>query len=138
MVMELFDGKPIFDIGDIEFFKEARRASILNQIYTAISLLNQIGIVHRDLKNENILMDKDSKIMIIDFGLSLIPKNCKETNFCLAGTPGFLDPVLIENKPSFMGSYTSLSDIYAIGLIHYCMLERRHPFIKVGVPDVLE
>lgn len=61
----------------------------------AIGYLHLKGIVHRDLKLENILIDQDGYIKIIDYGLAkMLDENQESTSFC--GTPEYLAPEMIN------------------------------------------
>ncbi len=64
------------------------------QIALAIGHLHSKGIIHRDMKLENILIDKDGYLKLIDFGLAKILRNFEETRtFC--GTPEYLAPEMV-------------------------------------------
>lgn len=92
------------------------------QIALAIGHLHGQGIVHRDLKLENILIDKDGYIKIIDFGLAKILKD-DETTRTLCGTPEYLAPEMIEQQGHDKGV-----DWWALGVLIYEMLIGVTPF----------
>jgi len=100
---------------------EAKRIFI--QILTAVRYCHQKGVVHRDLKLENILLDEDKNIKIIDFGFSVIvtPKT-KLKVFC--GTPSYMAPEIIAKKEY----YGPPADVWSLGVILYAMLSGKFPF----------
>ena len=88
-----------------------------------ISFCHKKNVVHRDIKLENILLDENNKIRIIDFGFSIqIPKTRKLNIFC--GTPSYMAPE-ITKKQEYIGH---LVDIWALGILLYCMLAGNFPF----------
>jgi serine/threonine protein kinase len=89
----------------------------------AISYLHQNNIIYRDLKPENVLIDKDGYIKITDFGLSKqnILDNFGASSFC--GTPEYLAPEIIESK-----GHGKAVDWWSLGAIIYEMLTGLPPF----------
>jgi serine/threonine protein kinase len=91
------------------------------QIIQAISVLHNNNIIHRDLKLENILIDKDGYILLADFGLSIH----KNRNSCkgLKGTPVYFAPELI--KDSIIGFH---NDIWALGILFHEFVMGENPY----------
>ena len=95
----------------------------VSQIILAISYLHQNGIIYRDLKPENVLIDRDGYIKLTDFGLSKqnIFDNYSATSFC--GTPEYLEPEIIEHL-----GHGKAVDWWSLGAITYEMLVGVPPF----------
>lgn len=92
------------------------------QIVLAIGYLHEQGIVHRDLKLENILINEDGYLKIIDFGLAKMLKDQEETmTFC--GTPEYLAPEVVGHK-----GHDKAVDWWAVGVLIYEMLIGVTPF----------
>lgn len=89
--------------------------------------IHRMKIVHRDLKSANCLVDKHWTVKICDFGLSRImtDENMKDTSS--AGTPEWMAPELIRNKP-----FTEKCDIFSLGVIMWELSTLRKPW--EGVP----
>ena len=84
------------------------------------------NVIHRDLKLENVLIDRESKqTKLIDFGFSIKVKNAQESKlpYC-CGTPTFMSPELAQKK-EHLGAP---ADIWALGVILYILLTGKLPF----------
>ena len=106
-------------------FSEIETADLLVQLLCAVSFMHEQGIVHRDLKLENLLYyddTEDSKILVADFGLSEYEWELKEGS-PVCGTPGYLAPEVIARQPC-----TTSADMWSIGVIAYILLAGYPPF----------
>jgi serine/threonine protein kinase len=96
----------------------------MHEILKAIAACHEKNICHRDLKLENLLIDKlDKQVKVIDFGLAekFDPDDGIKGYF---GTLEYLAPeVAIKN-----GSYTEKCDMWSLGVIMYAMLTKKFPF----------
>ena len=140
LIQELCTGGELLKKMQTTQLKEKDIAKIFNQIMSAVAYCHEKGIVHRDLKLENILFaseKKDSPIKIIDFGFSvLLGKNDnKEKNSqndlkkygfkrmkSKVGTLYYISPEIIK------GNYDEKCDIWACGVILYILLCGYPPF----------
>ncbi|KAM4687158.1 protein kinase C iota type-like [Rhinophrynus dorsalis] len=92
------------------------------EICIGINFLHQNGIIHRDLKLENILLDSEGHIQICDFGVCAeVTERQKIKEVC--GTPEFCAPEMFENK-----GYSFSVDWWALGIIIYCMAKGELPY----------
>ena len=106
-------------------FPQEIAAKIIKQILMAIKHMHDIGICHRDLKLENIMVETkkltdDPIIKVIDFGLAKYFNTGKMDE--VLGTPYYIAPEVI------LGSYTQSCDMWSIGVILYSMLVGYPPF----------
>lgn len=93
----------------------------------ALSLLRSKGIVHRDIKPQNIFVNENGDYKLGDFGSA---RGIKGTSTILSmrGTYSYMAPEIMQGRPA---NYTS--DIYSLGLVMYRLMNRnRHPFIEEG------
>jgi len=126
LVMELLKGGDmndyLNDLGDPLTEDQARH--FFTQICSAVSHMHEMGICHRDLKVENLLLDETHKTMkITDLGLAnyiLEPKGILTTP---CGTLAGMAPEMLTSK-----SYSFEVDIWALGTILYAILSLTYPF----------
>lgn len=127
MIMELAEGGELLKyVSDRGQLKEVDARKILLQICDAICTCHMQGIVHRDLKLENVLFKdtEDMYVKVIDFGISGVCSTFK-TDKVDAGTIAYMPPECFEDEPAM--SAPSL-DVWAIGLMFYAMLYGTLPF----------
>lgn len=90
------------------------------EIVLALEYLHKYQIVYRDLKPENLLLDRDGNLKITDFGFA---KKLTDRTWTLCGTPEYLAPETIMNK-----GYNKAVDWWALGILIYEMLAGYPPF----------
>ncbi len=102
----------------------AEAVSILRQIALGTHAAHKQGIVHRDLKSSNIIVDGSGAVAILDFGLARGKINNELTmDAVILGTPHYMSPEQALGKPT-----TPQSDIYSIGIIAFELLTGGVPF----------
>jgi serine/threonine protein kinase/tetratricopeptide (TPR) repeat protein len=98
--------------------------SIAKQVCEGLSEAHKLGTVHRDLKPQNIMIDKDGNARIMDFGIARTLKEKGITGAgVMIGTPEYMSPEQVEAK-----EVDQRSDIYSLGVILYEMVTGRVPF----------
>ncbi|KZE90668.1 Stk1 family PASTA domain-containing Ser/Thr kinase [Microbacterium sp. TNHR37B] len=112
-----------------ELLREQRRLSIpqtitiMDAVLSGLSAAHRAGIVHRDVKPENVLLAEDGRIKIGDFGLARATSANTATGQMLLGTIAYLAPELVTR-----GTADARSDIYALGIMLYEMLTGEQPY----------
>jgi beta-lactam-binding protein with PASTA domain/tRNA A-37 threonylcarbamoyl transferase component Bud32 len=98
-------------------------ADILDAVLSGLAAAHRAGIVHRDVKPENVLLADDGRIKIGDFGLARAASANTATGQALLGTIAYLSPELVTR-----GQADTRSDIYALGIMMYEMLTGEQPY----------
>ena len=94
------------------------------QILDALKYLHGIGVIHRDLKLGNLLLDKYMAVKIGDLGLAARVSEAGEKKKTLCGTPNYIAPEILENKHG----HSFEVDIWSTGVVLYTMLVGRPPY----------
>jgi len=98
--------------------------SIGRQIAAGLSEAHKLGVVHRDLKPHNIMIDKEGNAKIMDFGIARsLGAEGSTGEGVIVGTPEYMSPEQVEGK-----DVDRRSDIYSLGIILYEMVTGRAPF----------
>ncbi|MBM3286228.1 MAG: hypothetical protein FJY88_02595 [Candidatus Eisenbacteria bacterium] len=100
-------------------------AEIARQIASALAAAHRHGIVHRDIKPDNVLIESsDGKAKVADFGIAAMAGSAfRTTTGVMLGTPRYMAPEQIRGEP-----VTGAADIYALGLLLYEMIAGSPPF----------
>jgi serine/threonine protein kinase/tetratricopeptide (TPR) repeat protein len=127
ITMAFVEGQDLHQIlKDNPKLPQERALKFATQLADALAAAHSEGVVHRDLKPQNILVNKDDQIFVSDFGLA---KSFNEgavgmtRTGAFLGTPRYMSPEQVEGKPA-----DQRSDIYAYGLILYEMMTGDVPF----------
>lgn len=131
MVLDLVSGGEMFEhLITLGAYSEADASRLVKEVAAALCFLHGIGIVHGDLKPENLMLStdraEDSTIKIVDFGCAQISEDGSVTSKSSAGnTPAYCPPEVLENTTA---PITPAMDVWGLGIILYIMLTGLHPF----------
>jgi len=125
MVMEYVNGKSLKDVlktrGNLT---QVEATDIINQLSDALLHAHQHGIIHRDIKPQNVMIKNDGSIKLGDFGIALVndAPHLTQTDIVL-GSVHYMAPEVAEGK-----SATVQSDIYSLGVTFFELLTGKLPF----------
>jgi len=120
--MAYIDGTDLAEIiADDGRLPVERAVPFAMQLCEALQSAHDEGVLHRDLKPQNILVNKENQVFISDFGLATRPAVAGTQE--IQGTPQYMAPEQVEGK-----ALDSRSDLYALGLILYEMVTGARPF----------
>src|SRR5579884_1257277 len=112
-------------------------ASLVARVADAVAYAHAHGVVHRDLKPGNILLDWDGQPKVSDFGLAKVVATDSHLTMSgqVLGTPSYMAPEQATGKPSLVGP---LADVYALGATLYCLLVGRPPFQAATMVETIQ
>ncbi|KAA3634888.1 MAG: hypothetical protein DWP97_05935 [Calditrichaeota bacterium] len=123
-VMAHIEGKPLRDVIKEGKLTVLESIELTKQISEGLQNAHEAGIVHRDIKPGNIIIDKSGRPRILDFGLATVSGEDKLTKTgSTLGTVGYMSPEQISGK-----KVDKRSDIFSLGVILYEMITGRRPF----------
>jgi len=134
LALELIEGENLAEKIDREKglnYLEATK--IVLDVARTFPYLEDMEVVHRDVKPKNILIDSSGKATLIDFGLAKSPQmGFTETKDYIYGTAYFLAPEYIKNGDSFYES-----DVYALGVTYYNAITDKFPFDDASTQRIM-
>lgn len=145
VAMELVDGKSLTDLVAEGKLAEDTTLSIVKQLASALDSVHRYGLVHRDIKPDNILVAKDGHIKLIDFGFAMGLEGAEDQTEGVVGTFLYAAP---EQSGMLKRQVDSRSDLYAVGgVVYYCLtgkpifdgatfLELVQKHLAIPAPDV--
>ena len=124
LVMELVEGKTLREIlskfGKIE---SNRALDVIAAVLAGLSALHRAGVIHRDVKPENIILANDGRIKVTDFGLARPASMAQSAAAPLLGTVAYISPEALRGQ-----SVDARSDLYAVGIVLFELLTGEQPF----------
>ncbi len=134
IVMDYIAGETLSDLTHEASLDPERAATLLEQILSGLEAIHSRGIVHRDLKANNILIDHQGNAYITDFGIAEYTN--KQSNAIVMATPRYAAPELIDARMRRGGTDQQV-DIYAAGILAYEMLLGEKAF-RQALPDIYD
>ena len=141
IVMELLSGEDL----QTRLEREGRlppdqAEAVLSQVASALTATHEMGVVHRDLKPQNIFIsqgrDGQELVKVVDFGISKVLGQGGDLTTAdrVVGTPHYMSPEQALGKKELVDGRT---DVFAMGVILYAMLSGEVPFKGEAIPSVL-
>ena len=126
ITMEYIEGQDLRSlIAQQKVFQPEEAVEIMRQVCRALEAAHAVGVIHRDLKPQNIMRDKQGRVVVMDFGLArLLDSDGGMTQTgAIVGTMEYMSPEQGLGKP-----LDERSDLFAVGLIFYELLTGKMPY----------
>jgi len=107
---------------------------ISRQICRGLQAAHEQGIIHRDIKPQNVLIDAKGEVKLMDFGIARMTeaKDAMTQAGLIVGTPHYMSPEQVQGR-----QLDARSDVYAMGVLMYEMLAGRRPFESTALTGIL-
>jgi eukaryotic-like serine/threonine-protein kinase len=122
IAMQLLEGRSLKELIDAGLTPE-QAVGLIRQVLEAAGFAHRHGVVHRDLKPQNVIVDDEGKATVTDFGIARAGASEITQAGSVMGTPHYLSPEQAQGQ-----AVAAVSDLYSIGVILYEALAGRVPF----------
>jgi len=124
MAQEYIEGQSLSQyIKEKQVLPLAQAIEIARQVADTLAYAHREGVVHRDIKPDNILIDKDGRAVITDFGVARLSSSELTRTGEVLGTPHFMSPEQVLGK-----TVDGRSDLFSLGVVLYVLLTGKRPF----------
>ena len=132
LVMEFFDGGDLSQRLDGKPMQPDAALKIFRELMFALGDIHETGVLHRDLKPQNLMFRKDGSLAIVDFGIAKHIDAVDRTNHGeILGTPRYMSPEQVQGR-----ALDLRTDIYSAGVLLFQMLTGEHLFNGVSAVEV--
>lgn len=107
---------------------------IVDQLLSALGAAHALGIIHRDVKPQNLMLDAEGRLKVLDFGVArVVSAGTMTASGHLLGTPEYMASEQVEGR-----AVDHRSDLYAAGAVMYQLLSGRPPYLRYADTDLWE
>jgi len=125
-VMEMLHGVTLGDaMAETPQLAVGTACNVAADVLAVLAAAHTVGVVHRDVKPDNIFLTRNGQVKLLDFGIArLIDRTTRLTDVgTLVGTPSYMAPEQIRGE-----AVDARTDVYAVGVLLFALLTGQHPF----------
>ena len=128
IVMEFIQGRELRSFFDAkEKFSAGEAVRVMGELLDALDFAHDAGVIHRDVKPANVMLDAQRRVKLADFGVARVQDSDRSAAGTMVGTPAFMSPEQISG-----GKIDRRTDVFSAGVVLYQLLTGEQPFRGEG------